>query len=73
MATRTLEMRFTTQFDRLVTIRVPNAREELTAGEVASVMDLLLDKNIFDGSAAMLAAKHSARVVTRSIDEIAIE
>lgn len=43
----TLVMKFLTRAGKTCTIRVPNVREELTAQEANSLMDLFISTNVF--------------------------
>lgn len=63
--TETLELRFRNDESRLVTIRVPDPRDDLDAPAISAVMDAILANNIFTGSALNLVEKDSARIVTR--------
>lgn len=72
METRTLELRFINELQRLVTVRVPNPKENLTTQEVSTVMDTLIDKNPFTSSAHQLVEKASARIVSRAVEDIAV-
>lgn len=63
--TETLELRFRNDESRLVTIRVLNPKSDLDAPTISAVMDAIMEKNIFTGSAMNLEKKDSARIVTR--------
>lgn len=73
MATqRTLEMVFANAAGRRVTIRVPDARPDLTAAEVDAAMEQILSKNIFTSSGGDLVGQLGARVVTQDTVELEI-
>lgn len=61
-----LDMRFRNAAGRIVTVRVPDPRTDLTADQVGQVMDLVIAKNVFDTSGGDLVAKVDARVVELS-------
>lgn len=69
---KVLEMRFRNEASNLVTIRVPNVVEPYDPALISLVMDELIAKNIFDGSASILVSKDSARVVSRDVEDISI-
>ena len=61
-----LDLRFRNAAGRIVTLRVPNPRPDLTAQQVSSVMDTILAKNVFQTSGGDLVAKVDARVLELS-------
>jgi len=67
---RTLEMVFTTDLNKKQTIRVSNARTDLTAAQINAAMDNIISKNIINGSAGSLTGKAGARIVTRDTNDI---
>lgn len=69
---RTLEMVFATDLNKKQTIRVNNARTDLTAAQINTAMDNLIGKNIFNGSAGRLTGKAGARIVTRDTSEFTL-
>lgn len=66
---RTLEMIFTTELDKNHTIRVYDAKSDITAEEVAAVMDNIISRNIFAGAGGDLTGKAGAKLVTTQVDE----
>ncbi|MGE5423681.1 MAG: DUF2922 domain-containing protein [Ignavibacteriales bacterium] len=72
MATRTLEMTFSNVAGKNSTIRVSDARTDLTAAEVSNAMDLIVARNIFATSGGDLVAKVGAQVVAREVQEITL-
>lgn len=73
MATKTLELRFQNSESRLVTIRIPSPKEDLTSSEISDVMDTIIATPIFVGNAHELVHKVNARVVSRAVEEIEVE
>lgn len=70
MASRTLEMGFTNSSGKKVTIRVADARTDLTAEQVRNTMDLIISRNIFTSSGGDLIERASAQVVVRDSQEL---
>ncbi|WP_240377015.1 DUF2922 domain-containing protein [Bacillus piscicola] len=70
MPEKTLEMRFVNEEKRIVTIRLPSPKENITSQEVSAAMDELLTHSVFSGSASVLASKEGARIVSRAVDPI---
>jgi hypothetical protein len=62
-AQRVLEMDFNTQLGRTHRIKVYNAKDPLTGGEVAAAMDSIITSNIFTTPGGNLTGKIEARVV----------
>lgn len=56
----TLVMKFLTKAGKSATIRVPNVRENLTAAEANTLMDLIVTANVFFTGDAELASRESA-------------
>lgn len=69
---RTLEMVFTTNLNKKQTIRVNNARTDLTAAQINAAMDNIISKNIINGSTGSLTGKAGARLVTRDTSDITL-
>ncbi|ADI02004.1 MAG TPA: DUF2922 domain-containing protein [Syntrophothermus lipocalidus] len=67
---RTLEMTFANAAGRRVTIRVPDARADLTAAEVDAAMQQIISKGIFTSSGGDLVGQLGARVVTQDTVEL---
>ena len=63
--TKTLEMVFRNAAGQETVIRLADPKDDLTAAEVAGVMDLIVDKNIFTSKSGDLIQVEEARVVTR--------
>jgi hypothetical protein len=67
---RVLEMVFNTENGKSKTIRVADAKESLTGSQVAAVMDMVINKNIFGGSGGALIGKLDAHVITTTTDDL---
>lgn len=70
--TRVLEMTFTTELNKKHVIRVADASSEITALEVAAVMDNIISKNIFSGPGGELVEKEKAQLITTQVEEFEI-
>lgn len=70
---RTLEMVFSTSGGGRRTISVPYVPVALDAAVVKTAMDGILAKGIFTSTTGDLTGNLSARIVSRSIDELDIE
>lgn len=68
--TRVLELTFSTELNKNHTIRVNNARTDLTASEALAVMDDIVSRNIFSGPGGQITGKVSARIVTRQVEDL---
>jgi len=73
MATqRVLEMDFSTNLNKTHRIRVNDAKTTLTGTEIATAMDSIVAKNIFNGTGGELTGKVAARIVTKETSDIAL-
>ncbi len=70
--TKYLELRFLNEAGGKVTIRVNDPKEGLTAEEVKTAMETIIDKNVFSSRGGDLAAIDSARIISRETVELAI-
>ncbi len=70
--TRTLEMTFATELNKKHVIRVADAKSEVTASEVSTAMDNIINKNIFSGTGGELIEKVSAQLITTQVDDLDI-
>ncbi|ABB14872.1 MULTISPECIES: DUF2922 domain-containing protein [Carboxydothermus] len=66
---KVLEMIFTNQQGKNVTIRVREPKEGLTKAEVDAVMNLIVTKNIFTSNGGDLVAVKGSRIVDRIVTE----
>ncbi len=71
MATK-LEMSFKNAMDNKSTISVDNPKSDLTDEEVATVMQNILDKNIFNTNGGDLVSINGAKVVTTTAKELSV-
>jgi hypothetical protein len=69
---KVLEMQFATELGRSQTIRVYEAKEDLTDAEVIAAMDNIITKNIFSGTGGALTGKLSAQIVTTTTQDISL-
>lgn len=69
---KVLEMEFSTELGRTQTIRVYDAREDLTDAEVAAAMDNIVAKNIFTSTGGALTGKLSAQIVTTTTQDVSL-
>jgi hypothetical protein len=70
MLTNRLELIFQNLAGRRTTLAVQDPREDLTETEVRTVMQLILDRNIFTSPGGDLSAIIGARIVTREVTDI---
>lgn len=68
--TQTLRMAFLKQGGRNVTLSLDNPRNDLTAAEVQTAMDLIIARNIFTSSGGDLVSKVNARVIDTTTTEL---
>ena len=68
--TRTLQLIFSNQENRNVTISVSEARADLTEVEVETVMNHILSRNIFTSSGGELVKGVRAQVVSREVETL---
>jgi len=69
---RTLQMEFSTELGSTYTLTVYEARADLTAAEVAAVMDDIVSRNIINTSYGALTGKVAARVIDKETSELEI-
>jgi hypothetical protein len=65
-----LEMNFITELGGRFKVSLPDPRTDITAAQVETAMNTIIDKNIFSTITGNAAAIHSANVVTKGIEEI---
>ncbi len=66
----TLEMNFITELGGRLKLSLSDPRAELTAGDVETAMNTIIEKNTFSSKTGDAAAIYNARVVTKDIEEI---
>lgn len=67
----TLRLIFKNALSKNVTISVKDPEDQLDAGDVEDVMDLIIDNDIFQTSGGSITTKVRAEVVGRQVDVIA--
>ena len=67
---KTLQMLFTNEEGRTVTISVVDPKDNLTEAQVAAAMQTLLEKNVFISTGGALVAVVGARIVSRGVEPI---
>ncbi|GAA4070986.1 DUF2922 domain-containing protein [Amphibacillus indicireducens] len=67
---KTLELKFTNDEGRVVTLSLDDPVEPVNPEAVRQVMEQIIDLNAFTSSGGDLVAKHSARIVERHVDDI---
>lgn len=67
---KTLQMIFVNEAGGNVTISVQDPQEDLSDQAVATVMTLIIDKNVFVSNGGALVSIHSARIVSRDVEPI---
>jgi hypothetical protein len=63
-------MAFLSQTGRNVTMSLDNPRNDLTAAEVQTAMDLIIARNIFTSTGGDLVSKVNARVIDTTTTEL---
>lgn len=66
---KTLELIFETAAGKAVTLTVDEPRENLTAQELFTGMQAIVDQNVFEVSGSPLATAKTARIVERNVVE----
>jgi aromatic ring-opening dioxygenase catalytic subunit (LigB family) len=69
---KVLELKFTNQEGKIVTISLNDPVEPVDGVAVASAMDQIIAQNVFFSSGGDFVAKQSARVVERNVTDILI-
>lgn len=67
MMKRTIEMNFVKADGKRYTLRLENAREDVTGAEIDALMDSLVQKDVFVFDGAAIEGKVAAKIV--AIDE----
>jgi hypothetical protein len=67
---RTLQMIFFNEEGRNVTISVPDAREDIQAAEVETVMENILQRNIFLTTGGEISGLNKAQLVSRDVETL---
>lgn len=69
-AVHTLRMVFRNQSDKNVTFSLDNPRTDLTAEEIETAMDLVIDRNIFTSSGGDLVSKQDIKLIDTTTDDL---
>lgn len=69
MEVKKLLMSFKTHDDRKVSLTVDNPREDITEAEIKTVMDLIVEKNVFASNKADLVKALEAKIVVTDTTE----
>lgn len=69
---KTLIMNFLTAEGKKTSIRFKDVKEAVTPAEVSTVMDTIVEKNIFITANGELKVKDSAQIVDTTTEELAI-
>lgn len=64
-----LLMTFMTEFGRKVSLFVSDPREDITEAEIKAVMDLIIEKNIFEPSGEDIVTAKDAKIVQTETTE----
>jgi hypothetical protein len=70
---KTLVMTFLNEEGKKTAIRVSNVKDDLTEGEVAAAMDVIIGKNIFASTGGDLKMKDSARLDDKNSKEMKVK
>lgn len=65
-----LEMRFNTANGKTLTLTVSEPKEDITAAEVAAVMQTIIDQDVFHNEGFALVSINQARIVERNVSEL---
>ena len=70
MNTKTINLTFLTEIGKKVSLRIPNAKEDVSKEEIDILMDKFISTGVllFDG--AKLVEKVSAKIIDQSVDVI---
>lgn len=67
---RKLELKFTNQVGKVVTYSLDQPIEPVDTNAINEAMDTIISENAFTSSGGDLIAKHSARIVERTVEDI---
>jgi len=67
---QTLRMVFRNQEGKNVTISLDNPRENLTAAEIETAMDMVIARNIFTSSGGDLVTKQDIRIISNTTNDL---
>jgi hypothetical protein len=69
---KSLTMTFLNADGNRSSISVSNIKDSLTSGEVAEVMDTIIEKSIFTTSGGALMSKDSAQIVDKTTSSLSV-
>lgn len=69
---KTLVMNFLTDQGRKVSIRFKEVKEDIDELSVVTVMDTIIEKNIFQTTSGNIKIKDSAQIVDTTVEELSI-
>jgi len=69
---KTLQMVFQNQLGKNISISIPEVREDVTEGEIKTLMNLIIAKNIFESTGGDLASVMSASLISRDVQEFTV-
>ncbi|WP_440895081.1 DUF2922 domain-containing protein [Amphibacillus sp. Q70] len=67
---KTLELKFTNEEERVVTLSLDNPVEPIDPETVRQIMEQIIETNAIFSTGGDLVAKHSARIVERHVEDI---
>ncbi|MBU5595460.1 DUF2922 domain-containing protein [Amphibacillus sp. MSJ-3] len=67
---KTLELRFSNEDERVVTLSIDNPNEPIDPDAVRQVMEEIIETNAVFSTGGDLASIHSARIVERLVEDI---
>jgi len=70
MMKRELELTFNTNLNKKARLLVPTPRDNLTPAEIATVMDFIIQKNIFGFPQGVALSKAGARILESNVVKI---
>lgn len=69
---KTLELKFLNEEKRVVTLTLDDPVEPADPQTISDVMDQMINEQVFFSNGGDLVEKHSARIVERQVEDIAI-
>jgi len=67
-----LEMKFDTANGKTITISVNDPKPDITGAEISSVMQIIMDQDVFHHEGNALIGKNQARIVERNVTEVTL-
>ncbi len=66
----TLEMKFNTANGKTLTLSVTEPKDNITATEVSTVMQTIIDQDVFHNEGFAIVGINQARIVERNVSEL---